>query len=628
MNHAESPTAVNDLLPLLPTSAPAPTTVPVAPAPRAAPPSKPAAQGEYLPGRLGFASVADVDEFVATLRRYERGELSADAWRAFRLVRGVYGQRQPEVQMLRVKIPQGILGPEQLRALAHVAHVYSDERCHITTRQNAQFYQLRLSQVEAAMRDLAAVGLTTREACGHSVRNVTACPLAGVDAAAVFDVTPYADALTRYLLRGPLSSTLPRKFKIAFEGCHRDCVKAAINDLGFVARRDAEGRPGFLVLCGGGLSTLARSAPPLVPFLPAAELLSISEAVVRVFHREGDRKNKKKARLKWVIQRLGFPAFRAAVMAEWEALKQSGAPELPFAADTPPGEPAPPELAPLPLVQLSPGPDYAAFYRTNVVRQPQPGRVAVLVRLRLGDLNTTQLLALADLVGKFADGTLRTTADQNLALRQVPEEVVPALYKALQELGLADSGAGTFADVVSCPGADTCAIAVTTSRGMGRLLTDHLAATPSEPGTEGARVHISGCPNGCGQHHVATIGLQGALRKIGGKPVPAYQLTVGGGSGPRTETALFGRLIGKIPARRGPAAIDRLLALWRSERQADESLQAFYVRVPIDRVRRELADLLEVDERDLTAQDFIDLGQQTPFTVADEESEVVGECAA
>ena len=268
----------------------------------------------YLPGRLGFASTADVDEFVATLRRYERGELSADAWRAFRLVRGVYGQRQPEVQMLRVKIPQGILGPPQLRALADVGATYGDGRCHITTRQNAQFYQLALGRVEAAMRELAAVGLTTREACGHSVRSITACPLAGVDAAAVFDVTPYADALTRYLLRGPLSSTLPRKFKIAFEGCHRDCVKAAINDLGFIARRDASGARGFLVLGGGGLSTLPRSGPVLVPFLPAAELLGLSEAVVRVFHREGDRKNKKKARLKWVIQDLGWDEVQARIL--------------------------------------------------------------------------------------------------------------------------------------------------------------------------------------------------------------------------------------------------------------------------------------------------------------------------
>jgi sulfite reductase (NADPH) hemoprotein beta-component len=575
----------------------------------------------YLPGRLGFASPADVDEFVATLRRYERGELTADAWRAFRLVRGLYGQRQPDVQMLRVKIPQGILGAAQLRALAHVASTYADGRCHITTRQNAQFYQLRLPQVEAAMRDLVAAGLTTREACGHSVRNVTACPLAGVDAAAIFDVTPYADALTRYLLRGPLSATLPRKFKIAFEGCHRDCVKAAINDLGFIARTDAAGARGFLVLCGGGLSTLARSGPVLVPFLPAADLLSISEAVVRVFHREGDRTNKKKARLKWVIQRLGFAAFRAQVLAEFAALSAHNPPQLPFDPNQPPVEPVPPARS---LPEAAEPLDAAgeAFCRTNRIAQLQPDRVTILVTLPLGDLNTAQLLGIAELCERFGDGTLRATADQNLALRHVPATAVPALYRGLRELGLASGGAGSFADIVSCPGADTCAIAVTASRGMGRLLGEHLATQTIDPGTQGARIHISGCPNGCGQHHLATIGLQGALRKIGNKPVPAYQLTVGGGQ--HGDAAQFGRLIGKIPARRGPAAIDRLLELWRSERQADEPLQGFYARVPIDRVRRALVDLLEAEEQSLRPEDYIDLGQQTPFAVGDAE----GECAA
>jgi sulfite reductase (NADPH) hemoprotein beta-component len=579
-------------------------------------------RGTQLPGRLGFASAADVDEFVATLRRYERGELSADAWRAFRLVRGVYGQRQPDVQMLRVKIPQGVLGAPELRALAHVATAYADGRCHITTRQNAQFYQLRLSQVEAAMRDLAAVGLTTREACGHSVRTITACPLAGVDAAAIFDVTPYAEALTRYLLRGPLSSTLPRKFKIAFEGCHRDCVKAAINDLGFVARRDATGAPGFLVLCGGGLSTLARSGPVLVPFLPAAELLGLAEAVVRVFHREGDRKNKHKARLKWVVQRLGFAAFRAAVLDEWQRVRDSGAPALPFDPAHPPVEPPPPPRALPPAAAAPPGAAYPEFLRTNVRPQVQPGLVAVLVTLRLGDLNAAQLRGLADLCTLFGDGQLRATADQNLALRNVPETLVPALFHKLAELGLASGGAGSFADVVSCPGADTCAIAVTASRGMGRLISEHLLTRPPPPGTEGARVHVSGCPNGCGQHHLATIGLQGALRKIGGRPVPAYQLTVGGGL--VGETARFGRLVGKIPARRGPEAIDRLVELWQRERNPDEDLHSFYARVPIDRVKRLLVDQLEVAPGDLRDEDYIDLGQHAPFEVSEGE----GECAA
>lgn len=588
---------------------------------------------DYLPGRLGFASVDDVDEFAATLRRYERGELSADAWRAFRLVRGVYGQRQTaagqDVQMLRVKIPQGILGAAQLRALAHVATRYADGRCHLTTRQNAQFYQLRLAEVEAAMRDLLAAGLTTREACGHSVRNITACPLAGVDAAAVFDVTPYADALTRHLLRGPLSSTLPRKFKIAFEGCHRDCVKAAINDLGFVARRGPGpgGERGFLVLCGGGLSTLPRSGPVLVPFLPAADLFSISEAVVRVFHREGDRTNKHKARLKWVIQRLGFPAFREMVLAEWEALRGAGAPSLPFDPEAPPvaEEPPPPPSAREPWGALGSDPACDAWRRSNVVPQVQPGRISALVTLRLGDLSAAQLLGLADLCERFGEGALRTTADQNLALRHVPAPAVPALFSALGALDLAEGGAGTFADVVSCPGADTCALAVTASRGMGRLLGDHLRSRgpePGDPGIEGARVHISGCPNGCGQHHLATIGLQGALRKIGGRPVPAYQLTIGGGGD--DNGARFGRLIGKVPARRVPAAVDRLVDLWRRERRPDEPLREFGARVPIDLVRRTLADLLEADERTIGPADYVDLGQEAPFLVGSG----IGECAA
>ena len=254
-----------------------------------------AASGTYFPGRLGFATTADIEEFVATLERYEKGELTAEEWRAFRLLRGVYHQRQTDVQMLRVKVPQGILSATQLRALALVAVRDGDGRCDVTTRQNFQFHNIRLAHIERAMYTLADVGMTTREACGNSIRTVTACPLAGVFPDEIFDVTPYADAFTRYLLRGPLSSSLPRKFKVAFEGCRRGCVRAPINDLAFVARISPSGQPGFLVLCGGGTSTLARSGGELIDFLPAEDLLSLSEAVVRVFHREGNRKNRHRA---------------------------------------------------------------------------------------------------------------------------------------------------------------------------------------------------------------------------------------------------------------------------------------------------------------------------------------------
>lgn len=602
----------------------------------------------YLPGRLGFASEADIDEFVRTLQRYEDGALSADEWRAFRLVRGVYGQRQPGVQMLRVKIPQGVLTAAQLRALAAVATDFADGRCHLTTRQNAQFYGIPLSgvanNVEGAMRRCAEAGLTTREACGHSVRNVTACPLAGVDAAQVFDVTPYADALTRHLLRGPRSSSLPRKFKIAFEGCHRGCVAAPINDLAFLARRDEAGRPAFQVLCGGGTSTLARSAPVLAACWPAADLLGLADAVVRVFHREGERRNKHKARLKWVIERLGFPAFRELVLSEWAAVQREGAPALPFDPADPPAEPSiDPAGGPALDVAIGPAPGigrrpalsteaFLRWRRGNVVPQIQEGRSAAFVTLALGDLRAAQLLRLAALCETFSDGTVRTTVDQNLVLRHVPTAALPLLYQALDEIGLGQAGAGALSDVVSCPGADTCNIAVTASRGLGALLREHLRAQQGlteEPGLSGARVHVSGCPNGCGQHHIAAIGFQGGLRKIGGRPLPVYHLTVGGGlslsgsDGP--DGARFGRLIGKVPARRGPQVLDRLLALWRRERTGpEEPLAACLARLPVPRLKEEIADLLQIDEASAAAEDYIDLGQDAPFAV----SEAEAECAA
>ena len=600
----------------------------------------------YLPGRLGFASQADIDEFVATLARFEAGELDGEAWRKFRLVRGVYGQRQPGLQMLRVKIPQGVLTSAQLRTLARVVQRYGDGRAHVTTRQNVQLYALPMGEVEAAMRELAGAGLTTREACGHSVRSITACALAGVSTDEIFDVTPYADALTRYLLRGPRSSSLPRKFKIAMEGCRRGCVAAPINDLAFVARIAADGRRGFLVLCGGGTATLSRSGQVLVPFLPAGELFELADAVIAVFHREGERQNKHKARLKWLIQKLGFAEFSARVSAERATLRAEpaearAARALPFDGDAPPAQPLPEGAGPagagpvLPLVLDEPG--YPAWHKSNVAAQRQAGYVTVQVTLPLGDLLPAQLEGLAQLAEQHADGQVRTTTEQNLVLRFVTAGRTRELYRQLRALGLSRDGAGWLGDVTSCPGADTCALAVTASRGMARSLGEHLQARRALPdgdaaalrdgtGLDGAHIRISGCPNGCGQHHIADVGLQGGLRKLGGRALPVYHLTIGGSTGGDAEVpaARFGRLVGKLPVRRGAQAIDRVLALWRRQRQADEPLAAFLGRVSVDAVRAELADLFEIGEATAAADDFVDLGQQAPFTVAAGE----GECAA
>ena len=578
-------------------------------------------------GRLQFAKQSDVDLFVETLERYERGELGADQWRSFRLLNGVYGQRQEGQQMLRVKLPLGRASAAQLRALADMTDRYTNGRAHVTTRQNFQFYGLTLETAPAAMTLCAEAGITTREACGHSVRNITANPLAGVDPSEPFDITPYAEGLVRHFLRGPLSASLPRKFKIAFEGSTRDAMKGPIHDIAFFARIEG-GKRGFRVLVAGGTSTLPRSAPALVDFVEAEEMLGLSDAVVRVFHRDGERGNKHKARMKWLVKSIGWDTFKERVLAEWEVVKAEGAARLPFDAQNPPEE----SVVAGALVAGEARPGFAAWRRTNVLAQKQAGLFAATVTIPLGDLTSAQLRALADLSERFSDGTVRTTIDQNLVFRHVPEASLAALHGALDDLALGRSGAGTFADVTTCAGAHTCAIAVTASRGMAELLDGHLAAHAvargEAAGFEEAGIKVSGCPNGCGQHHVAAIGLQGGMRKVGGRPLPLYQLTVGGGTVVDGTGApvgsRFGRLVGKVPARRVPAVIDRILGLWERERQAGEKLDDFLVRVPIDAVKKAIGELFEIDEQTATDLDFVDPGQNEPFSVSEGEAE----CAA
>src|SRR4051812_34401198 len=463
------------------------------------------------PARLGFADEKDLDAFVATLGQFERGEITPDAWKAFRLVNGVYSQRQEgDAMMVRVKIPQGILTPDQLRALAEVAERFSSGRGHITTRQNVQFHFVHLAHTDDALALLGAAGLTTREACGNSVRNVTACPYAGASALEPFDTTPYAEAVTRHLLRGPLSASLPRKFKIAFGGCcAQDCVGASFNDIGFLARvRD--GKPGFRVTLGGGLSTLRRTGVLAHEFAPAEDAIDIAEAVVRVFNRTGDRQHRHRARLKFVVEKLGPEEFLRQYFEERKAV--------------PPRPVALPAFAPARARrnprERRPRPGLEEFSRTNVRAQRDPDLVAVTVRLPLGDLTTAQFRALADIAEEFSEEReLRTTVEQNVLLRFVRRAHLASLHAALSAADLTRPGARTISDVVSCPGAYSCRLAVTQSRGMADALTTALADR-----RDTLSIKISGCPNGCGQHYVAGIGLQGSVRKIEGRAVPQYHL--------------------------------------------------------------------------------------------------------
>jgi sulfite reductase (NADPH) hemoprotein beta-component len=602
--------------------------------------------------RLSFASQADLNEFVDTLEAFERGDVGPDAWRAFRLVRGLYGQRQPDdAHMLRVKIPQGILAADQLDALADVAERHSRGFGHITTRQNVQFHFVRLEDAERSMERLAAAGLTTREACGNSVRNVTACPYAGVAADEMFDVTPYAEAFTRHFLRHPLSAVLPRKFKVGFEGCPDDHAFTAINDIGWRARtRTVDGREerGFRVTVGGGTATMARAGFELFDFVPAGDMLNVSEAVVRVFHRLGDYQHKHRNRMKFLIKQLGWERYREEVERELAAVRDAGGVPLPFDPQAPPAEEAPdwsrpespsvlesavraarsvvrgpglhPSVRPaLPVTSQA----YLTWLTSNVRRQKQCDFALVTVRLPLGDFTGEQMRLLGDFARAYGDATVRITPDQNLVVRWVPVGAVEPLYGRLAAAGLAEPFANTIRDITSCPGAESCKLAVTQSRGLGRLLGEHIDQHASLlQDAPDAVIKISGCPNGCGQHHIATIGFQGSVRKIEGRAAPQYFVMVGGG--PDADSTTFGRLAAKVPARRAPAALDRLVALYRAHRSPGEGAPAFFRRIDLSAVRAVLQDLEPLSADTSEPDDFVDLGETRAY-----EAEIQqGECAA
>jgi len=522
--------------------------------------------------------------------------------------------------MLRAKLPGGFVTPAQLEALADVAETYGGGKGHVTTRQNVQYHFVPMADVEAALRRLAEAGITTKEACGHSVRNWTCCPFAGVAKDEPFDPTPYVEALARHLLRGPYSSSLPRKLKPSLGGCcGTDCSQAFINDLGFLARKrtrpDGSGEIGFQLLAGGGLSTLRRSALTVEDFVPAGELLEAADAIVRVFHRIGNRHNRAKARLKWAIDKIGPQAFLAEYHAERDKIRAEGGVPLVL----PPQPAVPARRAPLAqLASVEPG--YDAWAAHNVRPQKQAGFSSVVIRLILGDVTAAQLRALATLVVQFGEGELRTTNEQNLVLRYVPDARLPALHRELARAGLALKDANTLADVTSCPGASSCKLAVTASRGLGSQLTDLLDRRPDlVTAARGLDVKVSGCPHGCGQHYIAGIGFQGGMRKVAGRPAPQYLVYVGGGI--RANGADFGRLVSKVPARRAAATLERLLDFYIRE---GGTSHAFWTTVPIETLRTLIADLTELGDHEAVEADFVDLGETTAFEVSSGE----GECAS
>jgi sulfite reductase beta subunit-like hemoprotein len=585
---------------------------------------------EELPGQLAaepatWADEGEIDSFDRFVRRFWQGEIGPEEFKRFRLQHGVYGQRQEGLHMVRVKIPWGGLSARQLERLAELADQCPRRVGHVTTRQNVQFHFVEPERLTPTLQRLAEVGLTTREACGNTVRNVVACAHAGVAPDEPFDVTPHTEATARFFLRNPLNQNLPRKFKISFSGCPEQCGLPAIQDIGAVAvveGTNGTGRRGFRLYVGGGLGPSPQAAQPLEAFTPEEELLLTIAAILRVFDRTGNRENRSLARLKFVIRRLGMPAFRELVLAEREALRPVLAGEIPAiapAADGRRSATAGAEQAGVP----NGSPAYRRWWQTNVEPQKQPGFSMVTVRLPLGDVGGQQLRILSFITRQFGDGWLRTTNQQNFLLRWIPNHRLPSVYRLLQGAGLGRPSAERLADITACPGAETCQLGITSSRGLaqaiGAIFENGHAGSADE---SGIRIKISGCPNSCGHHHLAGIGFSGGSKEFEGRQVPTYQVYLGA-SVDRNETR-FARATMKVPAKNAPVLVARLLDLYRADGLRGERFETFVERVGLPRIREAVKDLTELPPLAEAPDAYRDWGGTEAFKVQTGK----GECAS
>jgi sulfite reductase beta subunit-like hemoprotein len=575
---------------------------------------------------------AEIDQFETTVLQFLQGDINPDVFKRFRLKQGIYGQRQADVQMVRIKIPLGDLSSEQTRTIARLSKQYATGTSHVTTRQDIQLHFVKLEQVAPLLRELAAVGLTTREACGNTVRNVTLCPLAGICPDELFDITPYAMATAQFFLRNPICEDLPRKFKFAFSGCAHDRAMTGIHDIGVMAVSTTNGSEalGFRLTVGGGLGPSPRRPYLLEEFVAPPDLLPTCEAVLRVFSRFGNRKNRSLARIKFLIEKIGFETFYRVYHEELTRIRQGRPPLLPDELRT---------IRPFPRaasVTLNTAggsngagapahaPGFDAWRRHNVIAQRQPGLHAVQIRLIIGDIAAPALKVIADLADRFAHGRVRTTQHQNLLFRNVTAASLPALHATLAEQGLAHLGAEDLGDVISCPGTDTCGLGITASKGLGRVLTEQLRLNgETDPEIRKIAIKISGCPNSCAQHHIATIGFHGLAAKFDGRLLPAYQLHLGGRLTP--QSVQFGLMFPlKFPAKRVPEVVQRLLTLYRTERQPAESFLAYVDRTGKARFQQELTPLTKPAGAEADGELFQDWGDTTEYTMADHGP---GECA-
>jgi sulfite reductase beta subunit-like hemoprotein len=579
------------------------------------------------PGQL-----ADIEKFERVLTDYLAGKIDEDVFRVFRLHNGIYGQRQGgHNQMVRVKLPYGGISPEQFEKLADLVDRFSRGWGHITTRQNIQFHFVQLEKIPEVMREMAEVGLTSREACGDAVRNVMGCHLAGACPDEHLDITAWAQAAYDHFLRNPMNQRLPRKFKINFSGCETDCGQAMFNDAGVVATTrtlpDGSTEAGFKVFVAGGLGANPFPAMLLEEFTAREDLLPTIDSIVRVFNQLGERDNKLRARMKWVVQKLGWEETQRRILKERKFLLASsnwpgGIPQAVLdAGDAPAGRsetiPATPLGQGTP-VQITSRDPFTRWEEGNVVRGVAKDTVSAIGWAKLGDITSAQFRALAALQREVG-AECRLTNRQNVAFLGLTEEQLPLVFERLEAIGMAQPGAELSRDVVSCPGADTCNLAVTQSRGLA----DAIGAKLEEEGLAevgGIRTNISGCTNSCGQHHIADIGFSGAERRAHGQSAPGYTMLLGGYIG---ETqAHFGERALRLPAKNAPEATARVVRRFNDEREAGESFRGWMERA--GGVKAIAADLKELDAFPLPAENpdfFVDYGETGPYVAETGESE-------
>ena len=609
---------------------------------------------DKLAGKLRDDLGREIDIFETQIGLRKQGKVEERLFAESRLRRGVYGQRYDNGQrhdgkqvqqlsypeesptkgphtlwnapgMQRIKIPYGGLNANQLELLADLAEEYSDGIAHITTRQDVQLHFVHIEDTPTIMRRLAAVGITTREACGNSVRNVTACPYAGVCPDEAFDVTPYARALSRFLLGHPDCQDFGRKFKPAFSGCHQHaCGLVSMHDIGVVAETrlvDGQEKRGLRLVVGGGLGSVPYQAKVFDEFLPPEELLPITQAIARVFARLGEKKNRNRARIKFLVQELGIEKFKELVMQERRIL---------------PHDPRWTEYVAEafrqveePLVAAAPMPDggsegFQRWLKSNIRPQKQNGYVVATVTLPLGDVTPTQLRALADASRRFTRETVRSTVEQNFVLRWVSCSDLPALFEVLEAVGLGQPGAGSVVDIVACPGTDTCKLGISSSRGLAAELRTRLAAKSLQldEAIQNLHIKISGCFNSCGQHHVADLGFYGVSRKVSGYAVPHFQVVLGGEW--TNNAGSYGLPMVAIPSKNIPELVERISEYFVMNRQKGESFQRFIQRIGKAQVRKLVDDLTRVPAGEENRFYFSDWGDPREYSIEDIG---VGECA-